>query len=512
DLAGEVDIHGTDEAEYTDVARHEDGRVTVTVTGRDEAEVAEITRSDDGRVTLTLTGREASASDQPVFYHRTFLPAETNEVRLYLGGGDDFAIVRGTPSDAIAVRLIGEAGDDVLIDSAGGGGTHFYDSEGETRFVPSSDTRVSVQHWIAPEPAGGLRFGEAWKPDWGGSSAWGPALAYAEGGGLIVGFGPGTLRYGFRRLPYHWQADAKLWLALGSGQLGVSANADYRAENSPLALTVAVRATQFDALRFYGYGNDTPSGDHDRNLVEQKNFALEPMLVWHIGWRSRERVHDPLRDEPEPIPQLRPLTGRLDAGPVLYWSDPTPQAGSPAADPSILGVRAFGRVGFRLGVDLDRTDADDVPTRGWTFQASLAGYPQVWSAARSFSLAAAAGSVYLPILGHGPHLALRAGGGLASGSFPVQHAPTVGGRTTLRGYRWRRYTGDTSAYGSAELRWPATSLPLFLRWQLGVFGLADAGRVWFDGESDGGWHTAFGGGFWLSALGQSFSFAYARGE
>ncbi|MDQ3243693.1 MAG: hypothetical protein M3Q09_08205, partial [Gemmatimonadota bacterium] len=55
-------------------------------------------------------------------------------------------------------------------------------------------------------------------------------------------------------------------------------------------------------------------------------------------------------------------------------------------------------------------------------------------------------------------------------------------------------------------------VPLFVRWKLGVFGLADVGRVWLDGESPGGWHSGFGGGVWLSSLGQAFSVAFANGE
>jgi hypothetical protein len=64
-----------------------------------------------------------------------------------------------------------------------------------------------------------------------------------------------------------------------------------------------------------------------------------------------------------------------------------------------------------------------------------------------------------------------------------------------------------------ELRVPvAVTVPLLVRWRLGVFGLADAGRVWFEQQSPGGWHTGVGGGIWLSSLGQTFSLAYAHGE
>ena len=39
--------------------------------------------------------------------------------------------------------------------------------------------------------------------------------------------------------------------------------------------------------------------------------------------------------------------------------------------------------------------------------------------------------------------------------------------------------------------------------EIGVIGLADAGRVVVDGESPGGWHTGYGGGVWVSPVGVS---------
>ena len=39
---------------------------------------------------------------------------------------------------------------------------------------------------------------------------------------------------------------------------------------------------------------------------------------------------------------------------------------------------------------------------------------------------------------------------------------------------------------------------------MGIFGFADAGRVYLDGASPGGWHTSLGGGIWLSPIGQPY--------
>jgi hypothetical protein len=47
-----------------------------------------------------------------------------------------------------------------------------------------------------------------------------------------------------------------------------------------------------------------------------------------------------------------------------------------------------------------------------------------------------------------------------------------------------------------------------------VLGFADAGRVWFKGESIGSWHTDAGAGIWLSILNRSegLTFGLARGD
>ncbi len=153
-----------------------------------------------------------------------------------------------------------------------------------------------------------------------------------------------------------------------------------------------------------------------------------------------------------------------------------------------------------------------MPRRGWRLAASGAGWPGAGDLPDGFAEAEAQATAYLPLRADGPFLALKAGGSAVTGTPPVQHAPFVGGRTTLRGYRWQRYRGDAAAFGSAEVRMPVAPVELLVRWELGVFGLVDTGRVWYDGESPGGWHTGFGGGVWLRSLGQSIRATYAYGE
>ena len=66
------------------------------------------------------------------------------------------------------------------------------------------------------------------------------------------------------------------------------------------------------------------------------------------------------------------------------------------------------------------------------------------------------------------------------------------------------------AFGGAELRMPLFRMNLGLRGIFGVMGLVDAGRVWYDGESDGELHTGIGGGVFFHVAGQSVTVTVAR--
>ena len=509
-LSDDVDVHGTVVADRADIMRNNDGSITVTITPVPQRLIAE--RREDGRVVTTSDGEVATRNE--AFFRRTFHVGETDEVRVYLGDGDDVATIRGVSNSTIRVRLIGGKGNDVLADSVGAGGAYLYDQDGSDRLIAMGKAKVSTKPWNAPEVKDGLRVGSPWRPDWGGKSGFGPALDYHTSAGLIVGAGPRFKSYGFRRLPFHWTAGANFLYGTGNGRMAITGDLDYRAENSPMAFEVAARASQLEAIRFFGYGNDAPNVGRDAALVEQNVLELEPAVVRRIGWRARETDINLIRGEDTLTtgPELRPLVGKLSMGPALAWVDPEPTANAVLATSGVDGASGFGVFGARVGLELDRTDDSAVPMMGWKLESSVAAYPLVTGIGGAFGTLSGKASAYVPIVRDGLHLAMRAGGAAATENAPVQYAATLGGRSSLRGVPWRRYAGDVSANAGVELRQPVGTVNFLLRSKLGVFALADAGRVWFDGGSPGGWHTGVGGGFWLSALGKSVSVAYAQGE
>ena len=513
-LASELDVFATDDADRIEVLRHADGRVTVTITDPIPGIVAE--RRDNRTIVTTSDGAVAPISETPLgpYFSRTFIPGETKEIRLYAGGGDDVAVITGAASDAITIRLIGGKGDDVLADSTSGSASYLYDAEGANRFRVPRESHMDTRAWKPLAPETGMRIGSDWAPDWGDSKGWQPSVAYNDAAGLIVGAGPGFRSYGFRRLPYHWDVSSALLVGTSNRRLGFALNADYRLENSPRAYQLLATATQLEATRFFGYGNNTPQTSRELSLVNQSMISVKPSHVWYLGWRKREGAGNALRGEDTIRIGVRPAIGELRVGPTFTWIDPEPESGSPLAL-SEGGGRSFGVAGAALGFALDRTDDDAVPTAGHRIEAGVAAYPlRMRGVGDAFGTASARASAYIPLqrVGAGPHLAVRLGAATAIGDYPAQYAAAIGGRSSVRGYTFGRFAGDVATDAGAELRVPVGTMNLFIRSRVGVFALADAGRVWFDGRSDGAWHSGVGGGIWFAALGRSVSLAYARGE
>ena len=104
---------------------------------------------------------------------------------------------------------------------------------------------------------------------------------------------------------------------------------------------------------------------------------------------------------------------------------------------------------------------------------------------------------------------VRGGARKVFGDYPFNEAAFIGGMTTVRTLVLQRYAGDASLNGTAELRIPVARFPLVVPLDVGLFGFFDAGRVYLEGESPGGWHTATGAGFWVGVLDPSTAISVA---
>jgi len=500
----------------------------VDVRGTDERDRAEVVREDDGKVLVTLQEiLPGDTSSQP-YYERVFRPDETREVRVYLHGDDDVAIVRGEPG-TIRIRILGGGGDDLLADSSGAGGVYLYDERGDNRLIESHGTEADTREWDAPAIPEGIYVGGDWAPDYGGSRGLTPAHDFGEYGGVILGVGPSWTRYGFRRLPHHWSARVTPLFATGANRVGVRGALDYRFENSLSSIEMKAGWSSFEAIRWFGLGNDTELVEERLSLVPMDRTSLEASLVLRYGaWRA-DRGDDEVAEGDDEVDEVEDdgegivdigitaatppgLRARLAFGPVAYHTDPRPRDFGPFALQDPVGSDPTWQVGARASVRMERVDRSSAPHRGFRLDATATAFPGLDDDLEgAFGNIDLLGRGYLPVRGYA-RLAVRLGLGQAWGDFPAWHAPALGGRSSLRGFEFMRYAGETAAFGGAELRVPLTEVALLFRGHLGVLGLVDTGRVWVGGASPGGWHTGGGGGLWFEGLGRAISVYFATGE
>jgi Omp85 superfamily domain len=452
----------------------------------DAAEVAVIDRHPDGSIDVTITG----AGDRErrfVTFRRRFMPGETDDIRLYMQGGDDTVRVRG-PGRGVGIRVVGGGGDDVLEDHTRSTGVAFYDHRGDNRFVRGGATKVSERDWQQPVDTSSITGRRTYR-DWGWSSSkLSPSVDWRRGAGLVLLVGPAMTRYGFRRKPHAWQAQARVGWAPAETRFTVESDGDLYPENRRHWLSYQAYASQLENERFFGYGNDTP--------------RTGPSSLYDT-WLRQVRV--------EPALNFPVYGGSLAIGPVFQWTDAEVEPGTPLEAAAPVGTERYTQLGVRAELEADGRRGASFPRRGWRVEAGGSVYPGVVEEEGGFGEAHVTGAAYLSA-GAGPVLALRAGGKQVWGDGPFFESAFLGGAGTLRGHTGQRFAGDAMAFGGAELRVPLFRANLGLRGTLGVIGLADAGRVWVDGESAGDWHSAVGGGLFFAAAGQAAFVTVASGE
>ena len=460
----------------------------------DESELVEVTRVGPRTTDVRVRQRSKTGVPEPGdWYYRRFDAGETREIRIFLHGGADRVIVRGATKGRTLVRVVGGGGRDAIADSTPDGhaeNLRYYDADTTTVVAPGTHAKIDRRAYVPPRTRRGWidparDVGSRWRTL--------PWVGYSTDAGLFIGGGPSFERYGFRHHPYAFRTSLLGGYATGVNKWRAEFSADVRRENSDAHLTVLARVSELDILHFYGFGNETPSqGSQSSHRVEQRAAGIEPMM------------HVPLEHR---------LT--LDLGVSVRRTKTVVDSGEFIASVNPFGVGTFGQVGARAGLTFDSRDIADNAKRGVFASLQAAQYLDAWSAEGAFGGLRAQAATYLTApMRFEPVLALRAGGEKAWGNHPYFDAAVIGGGSTLRGWRQERFAGDASLYGNAELRFFLTKFFLLLPGDLGVFGLADAGRVYLSGESSDTWHTAFGGGLWVSFLGRAntFSVSLAHGR
>lgn len=471
-LALDVDIHGSDEDEMVEVTRHQDGSVEVVA-------------------------RNRARLEQPPFFHRRFLADETDELRVYLEGGDDVAIVRGHAPRGISVRVIGGEGRDTFIDSSRVGGlpffrrqTSFYDHGDNSSFTYGSGTRIDRTRIEVPDdPA---RRYEPAQRDWGWELLPGVMARYNDDLGVLLGGGPVFTRYGFRHAPYNYRVSLLTGFAPLELLWKAELQGDFRGILPGHRVTISAGISGYEVLNFFGIGNRStidPDADYSY-AVKQTQVHLTPAVHFSVS--------DALTLNAEI--GVRLVTNDLDDE-TLYLSIVEP-----------YGTEQTMLAHVEAGCVYDTRNSETWPSKGVFADLRLRHSPSLFDLVSRFETVTTDLRAYVSAdFITEWTLAFRAGGQYNHGKHPFFASAFLGGISSARGYDINRFAGDASLYGTAEWRGSLGSVPMIVPTEIGTLLFVESGRVFVEEESDDRWHPSWGGGLWFAPVHRDFTFSASVG-
>jgi hypothetical protein len=452
--------------------------------GTDADDQATVIRSDDGIVDVRLK------SGNTQYFARRFYAGETKEIRIYLHGGNDQATVEGSVQYSIKVRIIGGNGTNTFTDLSTVGGnrnpTKLYDA-GTAQSVKYA--RDTIDEKINLDDAFNHSFNRRpWQHAYGtlippqkdrGTSIR-PVLGIhsQRGLGIYPVIGLARYSYGFRDVPYSSMKEADFSISTRSARMRVRTALDKRFEESDMHMPVTAGMSQFEVVQFHGFGNDVADLRGSFYDVRQRQWSFNPALGYSFS---------PVSD--------------VSLGPTVRYTTTDSLGNRFIAQQRPYGFARFGQAGLRLKMHLDSRYYPDTMRPRLVLDVTGNGYPGFWDVAKPYESFDAWAATFLTLpVPKKPVLALRAGGKKLWGNFPYFDAAFLGGSETLRTEERQRYAGDASLYGTTELRIPLAKFPFILPLDVGALGFMDAGKVYVNGQSPGGWHTAAGGGLWVGYL------------
>ena len=320
--------------------------------------------------------------------------------------------------------------------------------------------------------------------DYGTDWRLGSSFALNSEDGLILAAGPILYQFGFRTFPYVYRMQLLGGASIPTGRFKLVYSGFWPRISEQLSITVNAHASQLELSNFFGFGNESVRDDAKEDggyyRVSSTELFAQPSLLYHI----RQWVVAGLGMAVKNFKVRDAEEDRL-------------------INPSVLEQYGDNRTLGSLGLSLlvDTRDHPMAPHGGISLGLQAWNYLEVFGNQTPFQKYIGEVRAYLgDTLVTDVMLGLRVRGEFIDGEFPFHEAAFLGGPGSLRGFASQRYGGDACVLGSVELRIAFGRWKLIIPTEVGIFFLADAGRVWVDEESPGDYHTDAGGGIWIAPL------------
>ncbi|MTI21738.1 hypothetical protein E1176_11965 [Fulvivirga sp. RKSG066] len=479
-LAKQVDIVGSDNNEYVEV-KFTDKSTTVTVHDA----------SDEGeKKDLKL-------------YEREFFTDETDEIRIYTKGDEDYIYLSGKADKAPRIRIIGGMGEDYISDTSEVKGwcknNIFYDNIEGTEVENKKETKLSLSNSLDVNKYDFKSF----KYNYFGPTVF---FGYNVDDGVYLGGGVLIKTHGFRKEPYASMHKIAVNVAPNTYAWNFDYEGDFKDVVGDLGLNIdaSVRAPNF-FTNFYGFGNETTLDE----TLEENNFYrtrfTDINFFTGITFEAGENASLKLGPHYQFV--------KVEREEDNFLGSITPPSSDIYDDNHYLGAK--------LTADVKSVESTSYPENGVWWKTELTWQSLLNNDKNKISRASSELRAYYSI--KEPTLitfATRIGGSSNAGDFAFYQGNTIGGNAGLgrqgnvRGYARDRFTGRSTIYQNNEIRARLARIPFYyMPLAIGISVHYDQGRVWADNESSTKWHSGYGGGLWFHPLGKMvFTTTYTKSD
>lgn len=452
----------------------------VRVIGSNMPEYFKLSGAENGKVKVLVYERINKTDTGYKLYERVFDPKVTKEIQLFGLHGNDLFQVDDDVNSKIRLRIIGGKGFDTF-DVKGNIRNYLYDIDTAANSIMSHNRshirfsnlpEVNEFNWVENEyPT--IRYPRI-------------TAAFNNDDGIFVGAGFWKKTYGFRKRPYATEQRFNAFYAF-RGAFKFKYSGEFNHITKTADLLVNGELVDPSLNNFFGLGNSTmiDKSKSIRYYRTRYKYIEASVLL-------RKRYFDKVF---------------LTAGPYYfhYWNELENNVGKILEAPSLIGLDSSqvysnkSYIGGKAGIELNNLNSELFPTRGIRWYTEFSYLTGLSKNSDPVAKLTSDMTVYASLSDPARVVTvLRLGGGhIFNKDFEYFQGLNLGANNMLRGFRKNRFTGNSIAYGSLEMR-----IKLFdSRWYIlpGQFGLVafdDIGRVWLHGENSKLWHNAVGGGFY----------------
>lgn len=463
----------------------------------DKNEWVQVTDAPDGGLNIRISKINKNGKIEDELMNKTYDPALTKEVRLYVRSGNDSISVNNKTS-SIKLRIIGGNDSKSYNISDSKSRIHIYDKpngsnfNGNTSRIKKHISNDSLHTAFVP-----VNLYNVWMPL--------TVIGLNLDDGFIFGAGFKFIKQeGFRKLPYAstHQLTAAYSFSTGAYRIRYTGDWIHAFGKTDFTLQALAKAPN-NTINFFGRGNETvynKTGDFKRFYrTRYSTYQLDPAFRWRGSKGSA-----------------------ISIGPSLYYYafDKDENHGRFIENTSQIGSYDSSSVeksklhlGVAVQYNRDRRNNKIFPQWGSFIHIRLQAYKGVGQYAKSFAQLIPEIAFYKSFTRRSTIvLAERLGGVVGFGNAAFYQSAFVGGHENLFGYRQYRFAGQHSFYNNLELRIKLADIASYIiPGQFGITGFWDIGRVWEKHDNSGKWHNGTGGGIYFAPA-SVIAFSFVMGH